>query len=329
MALFVCRSIWRNSERTLASAARLKKQFFQKLYVNRSYLIDDRSKHGYLLSQLPGPRPKNRPMPNPTTSPAATTEPGAIGLDKKDWIAGLEKGLGIIEAFDDAHPRMTASQAGERCSMTRTAARRYLLTLQHLGYVATDGKLFWLTPRVLRLGQSYLESARLPRIVQPFLQRVTAGTQEIAYVSVLDGDDVVYIARNGTNRSMNTGYVLGARVQAQVTAAGMLMLSMREPEWLEHWLTTHELKAYTSHTIASKDRMRVELARIRQQGWAVSEQQLELNHRGVAVPLMDRHGDMLGALNVTMPMGNESTDDAIHRVLAVLQETARAMRNLI
>lgn len=251
------------------------------------------------------------------------------GLDKKDWIAGLEKGLSIIETFDDAHPRMTASQAGERCGMTRTAARRYLLTLQYLGYVATDGKLFWLTPRVLRLGQSYLESARLPRIVQPFLQRVTAGTQEIAYVSVMDGEEIVYIARNGTNRSMNTGYVLGSRVPAQVTAAGMLLLALREPEWQERWIATRELRAYTSSTIASKDRLRVELARIRQQGWSVSEQQLELNHRGVAVPLFDRHNVLVGALSVTMPMGHESTDDAVGRVLQVLQETARAMRNLI
>jgi IclR family pca regulon transcriptional regulator len=80
----------------------------------------------------------------------------------------LEKGLSIIETFDDANPRLSASQTGQRCGLTRTAARRYLLTLTHLGYVATDGKLFWLTPRVMRLGQSYLESARLPRIVQPF-----------------------------------------------------------------------------------------------------------------------------------------------------------------
>jgi IclR helix-turn-helix domain len=114
-------------------------------------------------------------------------------LDKRDWIAGLEKGLQLIEAFDDAHPRMTSSQAGERCGMTRTAARRYLLTLTHLGYVATDGKLFWLTPRMLRLGQSYLDSARLPRIVQPFLQRVAAGTSEVAYVCVLDGEEIVYM----------------------------------------------------------------------------------------------------------------------------------------
>jgi IclR family pca regulon transcriptional regulator len=253
----------------------------------------------------------------------------AAGLDKRDWIAGLEKGLSIIECFDDAHSRMTASQAGERCGMTRTAARRYLLTLQHLGYVATDGKLFWLTPRVLRLGQSYLESARLPRVVQPFLQRVTAGTSEIAYVSVLDGDDIVYVARNGSNRTMNTGFVLGSRVHAHVTAAGMLMMALRDAEWLQRWFAEHELKAYTSHTIDSKDRMRLELARIRQQGWAVSEQQLESNYRGVAVPLMDNHGVLVGAVSVSMPMNHESTEDAVRRVLGVLQETARAMRNLL
>jgi IclR family pca regulon transcriptional regulator len=145
----------------------------------------------------------------------------------------------------------------------------------------------------------------------------------------MDGDDVVYIARNGSNRNMNTGIVLGSRVQAQVTAAGMLMLSMREPQWLENWLEQHELKTYTTQTINNKDRLRLELARIRQRGWAVSEQQLELTYRGVAVPLIDRRGDLVGALNVTMPMGHESTDDAVQRVLPVLLETARALRNLI
>ncbi|MES2978523.1 MAG: IclR family transcriptional regulator C-terminal domain-containing protein [Pseudomonadota bacterium] len=250
-------------------------------------------------------------------------------LEKRDWIAGLEKGLSIIECFDDANPRFTASQAAVRAGLTRTATRRYLLTLAHLGYVASDGKLFWLTPRVLRLGQSYLESARLPRIVQPFLHRVTAGTQESAYVSVMDGDDIVYIARNGSNRAMNTGYVLGSRVQAQVTAAGLMLLAQRDAASLETWLARHELKTYTSHTIASKDRLRLELARVRNQGWALSEQQLELNHRGVAVALRDRRSEVVGALSVTMPMGHESSEDAVRRVLNVLSETAQAMRNLI
>lgn len=251
------------------------------------------------------------------------------GLERRDWIAGLERGIGIIEAFDDAHPRMTASELGQRTGMTRTAARRYLLTLQHIGYVAGDGKLFWLTPRVLRLGQSYLESARLPRIAQPFLQRVAAGTHETVYLSVLDGDEVVYIARNGPNRSMNTGYVLGARAPAQVTASGLLMLALRASPEASDWLASHALTIFTPHTIASKERMKLEFARIRAEDWALSEQQLDLNSRGVAVPLRDRHGALVGALNITMPMGHESSEDAVARVLPVLRETAQAMRNLI
>jgi IclR family pca regulon transcriptional regulator len=165
--------------------------------------------------------------------------------------------------------------------------------------------------------------------VQPFLQRVTAGTQENAYVSVLDGDEIVYIARNGANRAMNTGYVLGARVQAEVTASGMLLLAQRDPEWLEQWLSGHALKAFTAHTIVSKERLVLELARIRAQGWSISEQQMELGTRGIAVGLRDRHGDLLGALNVTMPMGHEASEDAVARVLPVLRETAQAMRQLI
>lgn len=92
----------------------------------------------------------------------------------------------------------------------------------------------------------------------------------------MNGGDVVYIARNGSIRSMSAGVVLGSRVQAQVTAAGLLMLALRDPDWLENWLAHHELKAYTSYTINNKERLRIELAHIRQRGWAMSEQQLEL-----------------------------------------------------
>lgn len=265
-------------------------------------------------------------------SPISVTEApslSASALDKRDWIAGLEKGLHLIEAFNDANPRMTSSQAGERCSMTRTAARRYLLTLAHLGYVATDGKLFWLTPRMLRLGQAYIESARLPRVVQPFLQRVTAGTQEIAYLSVLDDEEIVYIARSGSNRNMNTGFVLGSRVQAQATSAGMVMLAMMETNRLEQWFANRKLKTYTSFTIADPIALKKELSIVRSRGWALNEQQLELTMRGIAVPLIDRNGELVAALNITMPMGTETSANAVTRVLPVLLETARSLQNLI
>jgi IclR family transcriptional regulator, pca regulon regulatory protein len=261
-------------------------------------------------------------------SPSQPFVAGSV-LEKRDWIAGLQKGLAIIETFDYANPRLTSAQVGARTGITRTAARRHLLTLAHLGYVATDGKQFWLTPVVLRLGQSYFESARLPRIAQPYLQRVTAGTSETAFVSVLDGHDIVYLARNGSNVYMNTGYVVGARVQAQVTSSGMLLLALSDPQWLDQWLAQQPLKPYTSHTVTDAAELRKQMARIRTQRWCLSEQQLELDMRGIAVPLIDLHGDLVGALNVTMPMGKETADNAVRRVLPVLQETARAMRNLI
>lgn len=250
-------------------------------------------------------------------------------LDTRDWIAGLEKGLAVIEAFDAEHTRMTATDAGVRCGMTRTAARRYLKTLAHLGYVGTDGKLFWLTPRILRLGHAYLESSRLPRLVQPFLQQITAGTEEVAYLGVLDGDDMVYIARSGGARHTFSGYLPGSRVPAQVTAAGMACLASGDEAHMQNWLAGRILRAYTSFTETSPEEMLQKLKQFKRQGWAFSEQQLELNYRGIAVPLLDRHNNLHGAISVTMPMNREVTDNALKRLLPVLQEVARSLRSLL
>lgn len=252
-----------------------------------------------------------------------------VVLERRDWIAGLEKGLNLIEAFNAEHSRMTASQVGLRCGLTRTAARRHLLTLAHLGYVATDGKLFWLSPRIMRLGQAYLESARLPRAVQPYLQRVTAGTGETAYVGVLDQHDLVYIARSGSHRHMNTGYMLGSRVQAHVTAAGMLILAMSGREFWESWLQPQELRPFTSQTLTDRGQLVECLQRARSQGWCISEQQLEMNYRGIAVPLYDHNDALVGAMSVTMPMNAETSEAAVKRVLPVLQDTARTMRPML
>jgi IclR family pca regulon transcriptional regulator len=257
------------------------------------------------------------------------SEMNAQDLNPRDWIAGLEKGLALIQTFDESHSRMTVSQVGQRSGLTRTACRRYLLTLLHLGFVDTDGKLYWLTPKVMRLGQAYLESARLPRIVQPSLQRLALGTQEISFVGVLDGEEIVYVARNGHNRSMNTSFALGARVPAHTTSAGLMLLSLKGLKAIDSYLQTHELKAFTSHTITDKARMRDWLLQIQGQGWASSEQQLELAYRGVAVPLRDHKGNAVAALSVSMPIAQESAQEACQRVLPVLLEVAQSLRALI
>ena len=264
-----------------------------------------------------------------TKSKASPTETETETLMARDWIAGLERGLAVIEAFDENHSRMTAQQVGERCGLSRTAARRYLLTLQHLGYVSGDTKQFWLTPRIMRLGQSYLSSARLPRIAQPVLQRVSASLHEVVYLAVLDAGEVVYVSRNGPNRAMSSGFVLGARVPGHVTSAGMLMLANLPEPQLEQWFATHRLPAYTPYTIANPEDLRTELKRIRRQGWSLSEQQFDLAFRGIAVPIKDLRGDLCGALSVLMPIQGESSEAAVKRIVPVLQEAAQSLRNLI
>lgn len=251
-------------------------------------------------------------------------------LDKRDWIAGLEKGLAILEAFDSEHARMTPSQAAARTGMTRTAARRYLLTLEHLGYVQGDGKLFGLTPRVLRVGWSYFDSARLPKMVQPYLQQLSASINESVYVSVLDEWELVFIARNGSSRVMTTGFVLGARVPSPLASPGVVLLAYKpDMDSVREWLDGTELLPFTPHTLTNKGRLMETIRQAQANGYAVIEQQLQIGVRGIAVPLKNRHGEVVAALSTNMPMGKETTEGALKRVLSALQETALAMLNVL
>jgi IclR family pca regulon transcriptional regulator len=251
-------------------------------------------------------------------------------LDKRDWIAGLEKGLAILESFDSEHARMTPSQAAQLTGMTRTAARRYLLTLEHLGYVQGDGKLFGLTPRVLRVGWSYFDSARLPKTVQPYLQQLSATLNESVYVSVLDEWELVFIARNGTSRVMSTGFVLGARVPAPLTSPGVVLLAFRpDEESMREWLNATQLTPFTPYTVTNKVGLLEKIRQAQGDGFAVIEQQLQIGVRGIAVPMKNRHGEVVAALSTNMPIGKESTEAALARVLRPLQETAIAMLNVL
>lgn len=246
-------------------------------------------------------------------------------LNKRDWIAGLEKGLRIIAAFNDAHPRLTASTAARRTGITRTATRRYLLTLQHLGYVESDGQMFWLTPRVLRLGWSYFDSAKIPRAVQPYLQRISVALGGATYFSVLDEHDVVFVARDGSNLVQNVGFVLGGRVLANLSSAGIVMLSSRTPEEVDEWLAGRKFVPYTPYTTTTADGVREQINKARNLGYAVLEQQMTQRVRGVAVLVRTSNGEVVGAINVSLPMGNETTENAVARALPLLREAEYAL----
>lgn len=250
-------------------------------------------------------------------------------VDRRNWIAGLEKGLAIIEAFDMEHHRLSATEAARRTGMTRSSARRHLMMLSYMGYVGSDGKSFWLQPKVLRLGTAYLYSARLPRIVQPFLQRLTGATKENAFVAILDADELVYIARNGANQVMSTGFVLGARTAPTVASAGMAILSTHSPEHSAGLLASYDIRPHTPFTLVDKQRLNDEIRKAAHQGYALSEQQLELGVRGIAVPLKNHKAETLGALSLSMQIGQERAEDAVRRVLPALQQVAAELRNVI
>jgi IclR family transcriptional regulator, pca regulon regulatory protein len=254
----------------------------------------------------------------------------ATPIERKDLIDGLGKGLRVIEAFDDDHPQLTTSEAAARAGLTRTAARRYLLSLVHFGYAATDGKQYWLAPRVLRLGQGYLEAARLPRLVQPFIQRISALCGHTVNVSVLDEHEVIYIARSAPPRWLTIGYGVGVRVPAHVVTPGIVMLSTLDDDALLAWVAQHDFSKFTAHTVTERPRFHADVLDARTLGYWHSEQQLDAGLRGMSVPLIDRKGRCRAALGMTVPMpAYKSGAHMVEAVLPLLQETAQQMRPVL
>src|SRR3954464_12162199 len=172
-----------------------------------------------------------------------------MAIAKVDFIEGMAKGLAVLESFDTERQRLNATLAAQRAGLTRAAARRHLLTLAHLGYLETDGSHFWLAPKVLRFSGSYLASARLPRVVQPALNRLTAQTGESFSVVVLDGDWVVIVARSGVTRMLAYGLHLGARLPAHATSTGRVLLAAKNRSQFATWMKGRELPRLTSHTL--------------------------------------------------------------------------------
>ena len=250
-------------------------------------------------------------------------------IDRSLLIEGLGKGLRVIESFTDDWPRMTATEAGQRTGMTRTAARRYLMSLVHFGYADTDGKHYWLLPTVLRLGQSYLEAARLPRLVQPFLQRLSMQTGETANLSVLDGHEVVYLVRSNSPRIISIGFHVGSRLPAHVVSPGLAVLSTFKPPELEAWLAEHHFGKFTTNTITEASRFRASVQQASARGYGLAEQYVDLGLCGLAVPLTDRKGRCVGALSMTFQVQAYPDDSCLTRLLPALQDAAQALRSIL
>ena len=245
-----------------------------------------------------------------------------------DYIAGMAKGLAVLESFDTQRQRLNATLAAERAGLTRAAARRHLLTLAHLGYLESDGSWFWLAPKVLRLSGSYLASARLPRAVQPTLNRLAVLTGESFSVVVLDGDQVVIVARSGSAQ-LAYGLHLGARLPAHATSTGRVLLAARSRSDFAAWLKGRELARLTARTTTDHRRFRSLIAEVRQQDYCVASEEHELGVHAVAVPLRTMDGRTVAALNVVTTRQRIEPRLLQKELLPLLLEAARELRPLM
>ena len=242
------------------------------------------------------------------------------------YVKSLERGLAVIRAFDAEHTEMRLSEVAEATGLTRAAARRFLLTLVELGYVRQDGDRFSLRPRVLDLGYSYLSGLSFQEIAQPHMETLVREVNESSSISVLDDLDVVYVVRVPTRRIMTITLAVGTRLPAYATSMGRVLLASLAPEELEARLHRVELEVLTPHTVRTKKELREAIERVREEGFAMVDQELEEGLRSAAVPIISAAGKV-AALNLSVHASRADMDELRDRFLPRLLATARAIEH--
>lgn len=269
------------------------------------------------------------PPPKPLSS-AGSPQIDKDSTASTDFVRALGKGLAVMEAFDAQSPMMTLSDVARKVSLPRGTARRLLLTLVALGYAGFDGKLFTLRPRALNLGFAYLYSQNLWQLAQPFMVDLVEKVHESCSVAVLDGPDIVYVARVPTAaRIMSINLGLGTRLPALATSMGRVLLAGLADDALETFLRdTTPLPAYTGKTVRDKPLLLREIETVRRQGWAMVDQELEIGLRSVAVGITDGSGHTIAALNIGTHASRWPIQKLMQEVLPQIKQTAIAISTL-
>lgn len=262
---------------------------------------------------------------DPTDAAPTDAAPADDGDGAGEVVQAFVRGLAVIRAFDAENPELTLSDVARRAGVTRAAAGRFLRTLQTLGYVRNDGRSFALTPRVLELGYSYLSALSLPEVAQPHLEALSRSVGESASAAVLDGAEVVYVARVPVRRIMSVGITVGTRFPAAATSMGRVLLAAASAPVRDEVLERVPLTALTPRTLTDPDALRHELDRVRAQGWARVDGELEPGLQSLAAPVRSRGGEVVAAINLSMTSGRYSEAEVAERLIPALLAAARAI----
>lgn len=250
-------------------------------------------------------------------------------ISQRDTMGGLAKGLAVIETFTAERFRQSISDVSAASGLDRATARRCLLTLAHLGYADYDGKFFTLTPRVLRLGTACLASMPLPQIVQPWLDRLSEELGESSSVSILDDDEIVYIARAAQRKVMSIALMPGSRLPAYCTSMGRVLLAaLPEAEALRR-LSRRPLPARTPLTLTDADAVMAQVRTAREQGYAVIDQEVEMGLRSIAIPVLSARGITVAAVNIGLPARGDGIEDLAGRYLTQLKTLQADLRKVL
>ena len=242
-----------------------------------------------------------------------------------DFMTSLARGLHVIRAFAGVDRRLTIADVSRATGLTRAVVRRCLYTLRELGYAATDGRMYFLQPRILNLGYAYLSTAPVPIAAQPVLEEMSETLGEAASVAVLDEGAVVYVGRAATKRIMSVTLGVGSRLPAYCTALGRVLLAHLTEEQLNAELAKIDFIQHTKHTVTSRKRLEEILVSVRQEGFALNDQELEIGLRSIAVPVRNVVGTVVAAMNVSSQASRVSRRDLLDRCLPSLRAAAEKL----
>jgi IclR family pca regulon transcriptional regulator len=282
-------------------------------------------------------------MPKLSTKRSTAAEPAAVAseaheltiaeeidaLTDPSFMTSLARGLAVLRAFGDSRRALTIAQISQKTGIPRAAVRRCLHTLKQLGYAEAEMNNFSLRPKVLTLGYSYLSSTPLAVSSQPYLNNISRALSESCSLAVLDDSEVLYIARSATSRVMSVALNAGSRLPAYCTSLGRVMLAHLEPDELDAYFAKTKLRPMTERTVVSQKRLREILAGVRQAGYAINDEELELGLRSIAVPVRGASGKVLAALNVGAQAARVSTAQMEPEFLPVLQRGAQELSVLL
>ncbi len=256
-----------------------------------------------------------------TAAPDGSDESEAGGLNPRDYVSSLARGLEVLRAFNRTRRKMTLSEVAAETGNTRAGARRILLTLVHEGYAVADGKLFDLTPQVLELGFSVLSSKGAWDIARPFIDHLSEEIRESVSAAVLDKFDVVYVSGAQYHRVISVGITVGARFPAHCTATGRVLLAAQPAENWPGMIQNIPLTRMTDRTVTDRIEFRRVLEDVRDKGWSLVDQELETGLMSIAVPLRNAAGGLVGAINVGAPTVRMTPQEMVELVLPKLNET--------